>query len=130
MSWNAVEKHLADCQKNPGATVDAIQAAGPSLPTDYADLLAHANGLEGFLEGDHYLMLWPIEDLQEMNSAYSTAEFLPGVTLLGTDGGDTGYGYDADCNRYVAVPLVGMEPDEVNDLGGSLQEWIENVVAS
>jgi hypothetical protein len=59
------------------------------VPAAYLDLMSRSNGVEGFV-GDQYLVLWPVEQLQELNDAYATAEFAPGLLLIGSDGGGTG----------------------------------------
>jgi len=54
---------------------------------------------------------------------------VPGVTLVGTDGGDTGYGFKGELERleYVAVPLVGMGPDTILVIGRSFVELAERL---
>ena len=50
-------------------------------------------------------------------------EFLPGVTLIGTDGGDTGYGFKFREGQaeYVSTPLVGMESAALKLMGASIE---------
>lgn len=47
-----------------------------SLPAGYRDSLLKCNGGEGFI-GEHYLILWPIEDLLHLNAAYEVPERAP-----------------------------------------------------
>lgn len=62
-------------------------------PDDYKALLQESDGLEGFISADAYVSLWAAADLASLNDAYAVVEFVPDVTLLGTDGGGTGYGH-------------------------------------
>jgi hypothetical protein len=59
-----------------------------------------------------YLLLWSVMDLPSLNKAYAVNEFLPGVTRIGSDGGDTGDGFRWTDGRaeYVSVPLVAKGP--------------------
>jgi hypothetical protein len=119
----------------PGASktelAAAEQAIGQQLPDEYRALLRETNGLEGFVASDVYLMLWSTHEIADLNAGYSTAEFAPGLVLLGTDGGDTGYGYLAGGPRsgYVAVPLVGMAIEAAEPMGRSLTEFLHRLRA-
>lgn len=128
-----IPKPLQGCDRQPPATdVDlsaAERALGLSLPPDYAALMREANGLEGFVAREAYLILWPLSDLPALNEAYCVSEYLAGVTLVGTDGGDTGYGFRRRDGQfeYVSTPLVGMEPAALESVGGSLVELAERL---
>lgn len=122
------------CEVRSGATEGALHDAerqlGHPLPEDYKAVLLESDGLEGFISGDVYISFWSASELMSLNKAYSVSEFVPGVTLLGTDGGDTGYGFRKDAERYeyVAVPLVGMEPGAVSIIGRTFTELLERLV--
>jgi hypothetical protein len=124
---------LKSCETRSGAVAgalhDAEQQLGQALPDDYKAVLLESDGLEGFISADAYLSLWSAGDLASLNDAYAVAEFVPGVTLLGTDGGDTGYGYRkaGEELEYVAVPLVGMEPSAITVIGKSFTELLESL---
>lgn len=96
------------------------------LPLDYKQLLQAADGAEGFV-GEFYIHLWSIDELIELNASYEVAKFAPGITLIGTNGGDTGYGFRSARNEfeYVAVPLVGM--DVIRVMGGDLVEMFKRL---
>ena len=76
-------------------------------------------------------MLWSTSEIPELNEAYSVRDVLPNVVLVGSNGGGTGYGieWDGTTCRYIAVPFIGMEADEVEPLAGSLTELIERIRA-
>ncbi|MBL8623476.1 MAG: SMI1/KNR4 family protein [Myxococcales bacterium] len=112
-----------------GALRDAEQQLGRALPDDYKALLQESDGLEGFISADAFVSLWAAADLASLNDAYAVAEFVPDVTLLGTDGGGTGYGYRNVGGQieYVALPLVGMETGAITVIGRTFMELLERL---
>lgn len=124
---------LATCEPRTGATETEITAVerslGQLLPDDYKAILRESNGLEGFFAPGAYLILWTTADIHPLNEAYSVAEFLNDVILLGTDGADTGYGFtwEGGKPRYISVPLVGMGPSEVLPRGDTFIGLLEQV---
>ena len=121
---------LAACSTRRGASREALRAAemglGLSFPPDYEALLLETDGLEGFVIGDAYVMFWSVSELVDLNAGYAVAEFVPGVVLVGTNGGDTGVEFRRVDGHveYVAVPLVGRGPDAVSPLGPTLETWL------
>lgn len=112
-----------------GALHDAERQRGQSLPVDYKAMLLESDGLEGFISEDVYISLWSASDLARLNDGHAVSEFIPGVTLLGTDGGNTGYGFRNTSGQveYVAVPLVGMDSSVVSVIGKSLVEVLQRL---
>ena len=49
---------------------------GFQLPVDYRSFLLKSNGGEGFV-GEHYLVLWKVEELIEFNRDYAVDEWAP-----------------------------------------------------
>lgn len=129
----SLPKILQSCETRSGAVAgalrDAEQQLGRALPDDYKALLQESDGLEGFISADAYVSLWAAADLASLNDAYAVAEFVPDVTLLGTDGGGTGYGYRnvGEQIEYVALPLVGMEPGAITVIGRTFMELLERL---
>lgn len=122
MNWARIEHLLASCEKQPPSRAPASLSLG-----DYEDVLARYNGLEGFVGSDQYLQLWKAEDIVGLNAAYHVADFAPGIDLIGTDGGDTGYGIEATTRHYVSVPLVGMSRNAVRNVGANFEEFLEKL---
>ncbi len=122
MNWARIEYLLASCEKQPPGHAPAGLSLG-----DYADVLARYSGLEGFVGSEQYLQLWKAEDIVGLNAAYHVQDFAPGIDLIGTDGGDTGYGIDTATKRYVSVPLVGMSRNEVREVGANFEEFLEKL---
>ena len=62
----------------------------------------------------------------DYNREYAVDEFAPGLVLLGTDGGDTGYGvlHRPSGVEYVRVPLVGLSVEGAEPVGKSVTELL------
>jgi hypothetical protein len=123
-----IKSYLKDFELNEPTTPTLIKEVEEQLnfifPEDYFELLLHSNGGEGSI-GESYLVLWKVEELIELNEAYGAQEFTPGLLIIGSDGGDTAYCIDtkSDFKPFVHVPFIGMDLDEVERCGGSLQEF-------
>jgi len=102
---------------------------GRHFPADYKEVLREHNGLECFVGKKGYLALWSTAEVLELNQAYAVAEFAPGLTLIGANGGNDGYGLaevDGE-TKYVTVPLVGMETESVQVLGNTFVEFLSMI---
>lgn len=135
MAPDEIESALGDCTLNNPATESAIadleRKAGFRLPLAYRELMLRSNGLEGFIGECHYLVLWPIEQVAVLNDAYGVSEFAPGLLLIGTDGGDTGYAFDArkEDLPLVEVPFIGLSLDEAKPKGSSFANFLKKLRA-
>lgn len=67
---------------------------------------------EGMVGDNSYLILWEKSEIEELNDEYESQEFLSNIILIGSNGGDTAYGIDAN-GRYIEVPFIGMDDEEV-----------------
>lgn len=108
------------------AGVAAAEAAlGAPLPGHYRDFLRRADGGEGPL-GSGYLALWTVAELSELNRSYSVDELVPGLLLVGSDGGNTGYALDlrADAAPVVSVPFVPMDHRLVEPIGDTIVDLL------
>ena len=97
------------------------------LSKDYIEFMKKHNGGEGDI-GETWLILYPLEELQEINDAYEIEEFLPGHIIIGSNGGGELYGIDNTGNFFNVqvlieedyVALLGTEiellPDKINAL--------------
>lgn len=90
-----------------------LGAALPDLPPDYLAFLRLSNGGQGDLGVQPFwFVLWPAEEVAEMNADYMVPEFLPGFVAFGSDGGDEMLAFGAAPGRWgrvYAVPFVPME---------------------
>ena len=108
---------------------EAEHELGCQFPEDYRAFLKESNGVEGFVCSSAYLVLWPVQEIAQLNAAYATTEFAPGLVLLGTNGGNIGYGFTgSQANlRYVQVPLIGMDLDVMEPIGKTLIEMVKHM---
>jgi hypothetical protein len=113
------EKLLEKFHGNAPVSISDIRqfemTLGRSLPTDYAAFLLHANGGEGWVGEECYVILWRLEEILETNKACELDEYLPGVLGFGSDGGGETFAFDMRTREMpvVAVPLIGMDPENV-----------------
>lgn len=78
---------------------------------------------EGMVGEESYLILWAKNELEQLNHDYEVDEYLHDILLIGSDGGDMAYGINAQ-GKYVEVPFIGMDDDEVEVVAGNFDEFI------
>ena len=91
---------------------------GVALPKKYIEFMREHNGGEGDI-GETWLVLYSLEELQEVNDDYETEEFLPGRIIIGSNGGDELYGIDNNGN-YFNVPML-MDENDIALLGTDIE---------
>lgn len=97
---------------------DITEINGIVLPESYIDFMKEHNGGEGDI-GETWLVLYPMEELQEINDEFEISELLPGHIIIGSNGGGELYGIDAAGN-FINVSAVMAEEDVTvlcNDMG-------------
>jgi SMI1 / KNR4 family (SUKH-1) len=104
----------------------AEQALSVRLPEDYASWLGDNDGLEQDL-GGCYLSLYAVEELVERNHGYGVSEFMPGLLLIGSDGGSEGIGLDmrGQDSPVVMVGLSSLRWEEAIQQAESFDEFLE-----
>ncbi|OSA97880.1 UNVERIFIED_ORG: hypothetical protein B2H98_06495 [Clostridium botulinum] len=102
------------------------------LPKDYINFMLSSNGGEGWIGQNSYLMLWRLEDILELNIKYNTFELIPGLLIFGSNGGIDAYAFDTRLKAIpiVNVPFIGMNLNEVNYIGDTFEEFLENLYNS
>lgn len=124
---------LQHCAKGEGATEASLTAVeewiGKRLPTAYREFMMRSNGAEGFVTDSTYLVLWPAEQITELNEAYSVSEFAPGLLLIGSDGADVGFAFDMRNEAAVVkeVPFVGMSHEEARTIGEDFNSFVQRL---
>jgi len=88
------------------------------LPKDYVEFMKNHNGGEGDV-GETWLILYPLEELQEINDDYEIEKFLSGHIIIGSNGGGELYGIDNKGN-YFNVPAL-IDEDDVSLLGTDME---------
>lgn len=123
----------ASCELTKGATRDVLETVqiqlGLHLPQEYVKIMERSNGIEGFVSANAYLSLWPVDKIVDLNEAYATAEFIPGLLLIGSNGGDTGYAIDtrSESKCLVEVPLVGMSQETCKVVAQGIGELVDRL---
>ena len=124
----AITQGVARLRPNPPANASALrsaeQASGVVWPDDYRSVLMIANGGEGFLSDDLYMVLWPAEQIHHLNEAYGVRQYAPGLLLFGSNAGGDAYAFDMreQTKPVVTVPFVGMDLKRVEFIAPSLLE--------
>ncbi len=116
LSWEEeIDELLADFDERPPAPeaeIQRIRERWPTIPNDYLDVLRRKNGGEGSLT-ESYLVLRPVEELEEENDDLAEAEHLRDVIVVGGNGGGEAIGYDLASRRWVMAPFIGERDDFV-----------------
>jgi SMI1 / KNR4 family (SUKH-1) len=118
----------------PGASPEAFseveQYFGIKFPTVYRQFMLRSNGAEGLI-GESYVVLYPIEELVDINTGYGTSVVTPGMLLFGGDGGGEAYAFDI---RKSAMPIimvtwVSLDFEEALPAGDSFTAFLEALYA-
>lgn len=88
------------------------------LPEDYVEFMKKHNGGEGDI-GEAWLVLYSLEELQEINDDYEIEQFLPDHIIIGSDGGGELYGI-AGKGNYFNVPVL-MDENDITLLGTDME---------
>ena len=100
---------------------------GVTFPKDYLEFITFSNGAEGNI-GENYIIIWPIEDIVELNDSYGIEDFIKGLILFGSDGGNTAFAFDTRTNeaKIVTVPFIGFELNEVTTCSNTFKRFLKN----
>lgn len=77
------------------------------LPNDYIEFMKKHNGGQGDI-GETWIILYRLEELQEINDDYEIEVFLPGHIIIGSNG------------NYFNVPVL-IDEDDVAVLGTEIE---------
>ena len=101
-------------------------ASGLTLPQDYTAFLKKANGGEGMVGPNAYLILFAVDELASLNKTYQVEDYVPGLLFFGSDGGGEAFAFNTrDAMRVVRVPFVGMDPSTVEAIADTFTAFIE-----
>ena len=105
------------------------KTTGIMLPKDYTEFLMTGNGGEGFIGDNAYIILWKLNELIELNSAYNVKDYAPGLLLFGSNGGGDAYAFDMRNKplTIIRVPFIGMDLKEVEYLSSSFNGFLEKL---
>jgi hypothetical protein len=131
MTDDALGRLPAGFRSNGNASPERIQQVeeelSVALPNDYKAMLRAADGGEGPVGQESYMILWPAEDLVEGNRGYKPdPHYAPDLTFIGTDGGNEVFAIRGSDEHFVAAPLIGMSPEAVNDRGATFEDFLRS----
>lgn len=118
---------------DPGA-LEALEAElGRTFPEDYREVM---RARDGFALGGHRtaLNVFRAEDLSAHNEDEEIVEGLPGMLVVGTDGGGSAYFYDPEGRlgrgewALFLVPFSDLAPPEARFAGAGLSEVVDAVL--
>lgn len=125
-----IEKFTKKLKSEPGASKQMIEEIESKykfkFPNDYKEFLLKSNGVSGFV-GEAYLLIWPLEDIEEINQIAKVNEFTPGLILFGSDGGGLSYAFDArqSVPPLVEIPDISIHVEEIKICGFTFYEFLE-----
>ena len=112
----------------PSAVRSAERHLGYRLPEDYRDfLLRVANGGEGFVGEDRYLMLWRVEELTPENEIYDVEHAAPGLVLFGSSGGGLFYAFERSGRRVMSLPSMPIDGAHAEPEGASFRDFLRQL---
>jgi len=117
----------------PDSVIRRVESdIGIRLPADYVEFLHRANGGEGFIGGNAYVILWRVEELAQMNADYEVRAYAPGLLMFGSDGGGEAFAFDtrSDAAPIVSVPFVGMDVSLARPMGRTFSEFLHQLSTS
>ena len=84
------------------------------FPDDFIEFLLESNGAEGFV-GRSYLVISSLDEMKEINKISDIGKYIPGLFLIGSDGGGESYALDTrkPNSAFVDFPTIGVAPENV-----------------
>lgn len=99
-----------------------------NLPIEYRNYIADGGAMEAFLsEQPLYMVLWPIDDIDQFNVEYEVPKYAPGFLCFGTNGGGELLAFDT-AGAIFYLPAIGMEPKYAILIASSWPEFTRIIV--
>lgn len=123
-------QYLKEFNLNPpiedGLVASDSKTITSSLPDTYYQFLREGNGGEGFV-GETYLILWRLEELEELNEAYKVSEYAPGFLLFGSNGGGEAFAFDVreSPTKIGKIPFVGMDKARFTLISDDFEQFLQ-----
>ncbi|HXF83845.1 MAG TPA: SMI1/KNR4 family protein [Anaerolineales bacterium] len=125
-----IKKLTSKLKFQPGASQATIKKVESKynfeFPNDYKEFLLKSNGASGFV-GKSYLLIWPLEDIEEINRLAKVDEFTPGLVLFGSDGSGMSYAFDVRRSppAFVEIPDMSIHIKEIKTCGSTFYEFLK-----
>ena len=122
-----LDRMLQKMKTGKGCDADEIRKhLADDLPGDYLEFVEKYNGATGFL-GDFYLDLFSLNLLVKFNSDDSyLREIVPGLFLIGSDGGGTGFAYifENNSDKIFELPLILVGREEMKFVSDDFEGFL------
>lgn len=95
-----------------------------NLPIAYLDYRTKGHLSEAFLTDEFagYMMLWPVENVEQFNMEYEVPKHAPGFLCFGSNGGGELLAFDEN-GAIFCIPAIGMEPKYAKRIADSWPEF-------
>jgi len=123
---------LSGLKLNPGASRNKITSIEMefqiTFPEDYKEFILLSNGASGFVEKS-YLLIWPLETLEEVNRFARANEYAVGLFPFGSDGGGQYYAFDIRQKEMpiVEFPSIGMQYQDLKFCGYTFHQFLNYI---
>jgi hypothetical protein len=125
-----IQEYIEELDLSEGASENLIKNVESqlsfTLPNEYKSFMIFSNGAEGSIGKNSYVALWSLDEIVELNKAYSVNEFAHGLVLFGSDGGNTAYAFDKRTPEIsvVEIPFIIMDLDDVEKCGKTFDDFL------
>lgn len=113
-------------------SIDEVEKAiGQRLPEEYRKFLLQSNGGNGFI-GGHYLVLWKIEDLLQLNQEYQIFKYAPGLLAFASSGGGEGFAFSIEQtpSTIFQIPFIGISLADAIPVADSFEHLLKKMIHS
>lgn len=99
------------------------------LPTQYIDYVQNGGQMKFEADFDFggYIILEPLERIDEFNKEIEINEYAPGYLAFASDGGGEAFVFDSEGKIYL-MPLVGMSPNDASMIAESWAEYVNKTI--
>ncbi len=129
----SIQTILNGLRTRNGVSITQIETAQEQLkvifPEEFREFLQTTDGAEGPIGSWNYIQLWSLERIVSRNQGGVFAEFIPGLILFGSDGGNEAYGFDLRNPQLpiINVPFVGMDRKSMTVLAETFFGFLEKL---
>lgn len=101
-----------------------IQSLDFPLPEGFIDFMKAHNG--GIIDTeDRYIVIWPLQDMHELNELNSAQDFAPGFFLIGTDGGLEAYAIETSSGFIFQKPWISSPDEDAEYISDDFSKFLE-----
>lgn len=93
------------------------------FPEDYTSYMNNLRDHEIYSENG-YVELFPVSELNQINTEYETEQYVPNFVAVGTNGAGVGIFINKENKQFYSIPFVGMDESDAVLLANSFSEFI------